>query len=356
MTLKFLLEQLSIRYSKELYLGYGRSDLYHFLYGYKRFIIEIIRCLLAVLRYPCRKSRISTDTISVYATNNQRKALSSIEGELETKHDSLDIYDISIWFNAARLAVWTSKLFIFPFMFFLSDKREGVYFTCNMRGMVFYNRLLISKIKARGVGTVCISNDHAGDIFIISLLLREVKGIKVVYVQHGAVKDSFPSNQFDSIYVLDNETRDIYRRLSVNDSVDIVVMEQESLQPEYSAVPIDVLVCFSHQFYIVKTITLFRYLSKQSDSSIFVRFHPSDKLAGLKLKVLMLICRVSLSSCDLPFDKDFSRARVVISASSSLLKDAYAKKLAENLIWYKPIGLSWDYYNLESELSVAKNI
>ena len=40
----------------------------------------------------------------------------------------------------------------------------------------------------------------------------------------------------------------------------------------------------------------------------------------------------------------------MLCASSSLLVDAYHNGFADKLIWVKCLGLSWDYYNLESNI------
>lgn len=356
MTLDALREQLAIRYSEDLYLGYGKGFLYHFVYGYKRFIIEIVRTLLALIRYPASRLTMNAPSISIFATYNQKKALKGLHRYNGVSEDLAYIYNLSFGFNLVRLAVWISKLFIFPFSLAISKNKEGEYFSCNTFGMKLYNNLLIRRMQSSGVNRISLSNDHAGDIFILSLLLRRNEDIEVVYVQHGAVKDSFPSNEFDYIYVVDDHTKRIYERLSTNEAVRIFVMEEDSLKSQEKLDPVDILVCFSHQFYIANTITLFRFLSKSDYTPVFVRFHPSDRLAGIKLKFIALFCRVSLSSGDVPFEKDFLRSRVVISASSSLLKDAVSKHISQNLVWYKPIGLAWDYYNLESQLSVADNV
>jgi len=353
--LKMLKEQMAIRYSKELYLGYGKGVIYHFFYGYKRFLIEILRCFITLFRYPMHRSKIYTEKVSICATNNQRKALLGMPKESNLSDDPIHIYNISFVFNVTRLVVWVSKLFIFPFIFVFSDKREGAYFCCNTLGMAFYNRLLINKLQASGVKTICISNDHAGDIFIISLLLREVENIRVVYVQHGAVKNSFPRNHFDLIYVLDEEAKDVYKHLSLNERVEIHVLQEDSSHSDLKLEAVDVLVCFSHQFYLLKTVSLFSYLSRTGYSSILVRFHPSDRLVRLKLLFIGIFCRVSLSGGDIGFEKDFSRSRIILSASSSLLKDSVTKGISHNLVWYKPIGLTWDYYSLEDQLLVATN-
>src|SRR5690606_35707075 len=119
------------------------------------------------------------------------------------------------------------------------------------------------------------------------------------------------------------------------------------------------LICFSHQFPLSPSIALMLALRPVRGVSVAARFHPSDRFAKLKLVVLGLFYPVHLSDPTVNYIADFSRARWIVCASSSLLPDAVDKGFGPRLIWARQLGLKWDYYGLQGkirEVSTAAEI
>ena len=77
--------------------------------------------------------------------------------------------------------------------FYLSSHRQGLYFFMFPSLMKFYCNRIVDALIVNNIENVYISNDHSGDIYIISIILREIPEISVSYIQHGAVKKEFPT-------------------------------------------------------------------------------------------------------------------------------------------------------------------
>ena len=352
-----LKKQLNIRYSEALYLGYNKSNLYHFIYAYKRIIIEVIKSYIA-----CFKSLPSVKTnneLAIYATNNQKKALTNAKLAGVFDGEIININQLSFKASLVKLFTWKLKFICYPFAFILSNNKQGLYFTLLPSLMRLYCRLYIEKsIKYNNV-KIFLSNDHAGDIFIISIILRYKNHVKTVYIQHGAVKEEFPINYFDEIYVYDKRYEDIYKGLSKNTKCQIIVDERID-KPQINSKELEAvesLICLSHQFPMLNIIKGIKLLSQQGHKSLAIRFHPSDKLAYMKFFILKTIFRkLILSSPMVPYIEDFNRAEKVYCASSSLLIDAFENGFADKLVWVKPFGLEWDYYSLSGKIRTIKSM
>ncbi len=354
-TMKRIRELIDIRYSKDLYLGYGKSNTYHFFYGLKRILIEIVRSLMYFFS-SLRKVEVSKPELAVYSTSNQKRAISRLI-EVEGRSTELvEICELSTVFCFLRFFVWSFKLVFYPVFFIASKNKEGVYFSCFTSGMVFYNLFLRRSLINRNVESLIISNDHAGDIYILSILIRGCKSIHVTYVQHGAAKREFPENYFDSIYVNSNEYLGVYKGLAQNKDVSILVLDLDVAKFSKGRLrKVDFLVCFSHQFHILAVIHLFKSINKLEGKTIRVRFHPSDRFIKAKTVFINSFSKsVTITSQEYSYKADFSSAEVIICASSSLLLDGYNDGCWGRLIWYKPIGLQWDYYNLSDKIDVLE--
>lgn len=344
-------EQASIRYSKELYLGYGRSRTYHFFYAYKRFLLEYIRVIRAFPSCLTARARLDSDTVAVYATRNQRIAIDAMARTFDESFAIVYLYQISLAHLIARFGVWILKALLYPFAFVFCRQVEGLYWVFIFSGMKFYNLILIKSLKRAGVRRLIVSNDHSGDIFILTMLLRGDSSISLEYVQHGAVKDSFPKNEFSKLYLRDAYSEEVYRKLSLKQNVEFIQCDFNGDRLSKQSENFDVLVCFSHQFYPVATYKLLAFLGERyKDGSIYVRFHPSDKLASFKFFMARFLFKINLSNTEDSFLVECKRAKTVVSASSSILLDMYKLGLSEKLAWYKPIGLSWDYYDLVGKI------
>lgn len=355
MTNKEWREAVEIRYSKALYLGFGRSDFYHFLYGYKRIFIEVLKSFVYIFlslgAFGQRKGR----SVSLYVTKNQRKAIDRLTMVGVDCGCVIPLYKLSVTANVLRFFVWVSKLVLFPFCFLTARHREGAYFSSLAYGMRLYAKVLGMELSRAGVERVCISNDHAGDIYLLTLALRDIPSVYVIYVQHGAVKPEFPVNYFDLIYVYSEQYVDVYKKLSLNPQVVIVVIP-ESVGSRAGLSNLDFLVCFSHSFRLVNSVKLMRLFKSRAPISVGVRFHPSDRFALIKYRLLALFYPVELSPDLLSFEADSMRADRLICASSSLLLDVFNSSYANKLIWLKSIGLEWDYYDLSDKICTISSV
>lgn len=346
-----LVKELKIRYGKDLYLGYHKSIGYHFFYGYKRIILELFKSLIFLVR-STQRVKIESE-VCIYATDNQKKALNNAKkGNI---HSAKLIHVNIVSFKAAflRLAVWKIKFFIYPLAFLCSRQKQGLYFFMLPALMKIYCDQVITALISYGSKKVYISNDHTGDIYIISIMLRKIPEVAVSYIQHGSVKKEFPSNFFDEIYVYDKKYKEIYEKLALNQDVKIYINKDIENSGLVDNLPkLDILICLSHQFPIFQIIKYLR-LSRYGSKSVGVRFHPSDRLSKLKYFVLFVFYP-KLIYCDSNFSyiDDFNRADKILSASSSLLIDAYHKGFAKKLVWVKSFGLSWDYYELNNKIEI----
>jgi len=350
MNRKNLIEHLSQRYSEHLYLGYYKSSIYHFFYGYKRILIEVIKSVVSLLNIFKKKNLISA--IGIYSTNNQLKALTNSKEAGIHDANLINVNILSFKSALLRLLVWILKFFLYPLIFIFSKKKQGLYFFMMPYLMQLYCRQVVNKLVARNVDRVYLSNDHSGDIFIISILLRDIPSISVSYIQHGAVKKEFPINYFDEVYVYDRKYADIYKNLCKNKNVRIYINQAIEKGDSFEDLTnIDILICLSHQFPIFAIFKALRLLIANDISNMGIRFHPSDRLAKIKYQMLSLFFS-ELIYCDpkVSYINDFGRSAYILCASSSLLIDSYEKGFSEKLIWVKPFGLKWDYYNLEGKI------
>ena len=69
--------------------------------------------------------------------------------------------------------------------------------------------------------------------------------------------------------------------------------------------------------------------------------------------IRLFVRKATLSSSLNDYGYDFDRAKYVFCASSSLILDAFNEGYSDKLVWVKPFGLTWDYYDLERDLNVV---
>lgn len=353
----YIRAQILIRYGRVLYHNYDKGSLFHFGYGVKRILIEIAKSYLYLLLALKKRKLIAAESIAIYSTNNQEKALTNayLSGVITEK--PTDYYMVSLRSLLIRALAWTLALIVFPCVFPFSKEKAGSQDIVLLGLRKLAINLYIGKLKALGVKRLFISNDHQGDVFLLSILLRQ-QAIRVCYVQHGAVKREFPENYFHEIYIYESVYLEIYKALARRDGVNIflcpeiagVVAETELKQS------VDVLICLSHKFRMLNNYRLLMVLRRHKGLSVSVRFHPSDRLKFIKYRVLSIFHPLLLSDEKSNFIYDFSRAKIVLCAASSLLLDAYRKELHHNMYWLKPIGLAWDYYDLGGKINTLERI
>lgn len=346
-----LVKELKKRYSSDLYHAYHKSTGYHFLYGYKRIIIELIKSLNFLVR-SIHRVKIKSE-VCIYATDNQKKALNN--AKKAKIHSAVLIHVNTVSFKAAllRVAVWNIKFLIYPLAFLCVRQKQGLYFFMLPALMKIYCGQVIKALLAYGVEKVYISNDHSGDIYIISIMLRNIPKVGVSYIQHGSVKKEFPSNFFDEIYVYDEKYREIYEKLALNPGVEIYINKGiQNSRLDESLPELDILICLSHQFPILQLIKYLK-LNRDGNKSVGVRFHPSDRFSKLKYFVLFVFYpKLIFSDSNISYIDDFNRSCQILSASSSLLIDAYQNGFAKKIVWVKSFGLSWDYYELNNKIKI----
>lgn len=344
-----LVQELKIRYGKDLYLGYHKNSLYHFLYGYKRILIELVKSL--VYLFQSVKNQEIDDSLAMFSTDNQLKALRNAK-EAGIHNATLSHLN-TLSFNSAflRIIVWCIKFCVYPLSFVLSQDKQGVYMFMLPNLMNLYCKLIVNFLISEDIEKVYISNDHAGDIFIVSILLRDIPKISVSYVQHGAVKEEFPINFFDEVFVYDRRYVNTYRKLSQNPLVKIYVREEiDRSKFSERLIKLDVLICLSHEF---KFLEIYRCLKliRNENLVVGIRFHPSDRFTSFKYFMLKLYHKkLVLSDSDISYIDDFNRSNMILSASSSLLIDAFLNGFSNKLVWVKSFGQHWDYYDLEDKV------
>lgn len=355
----YLKGQIEYRYGKALYANFNQPLYFHFIYGYFRIAIEIFKTLVffcTFIKEYTTSGKNNFNSVGLYNTKNQRNALMKLRKTAGLNFALCNISNISILYISIRLFTWVIKFVFYPLSFLMARCKSGIFHSSMVLLVYWYNLLLLRYLEKR-VSNLYISNDHVGDVFILSILARSSK-INVHYVQHGAVKPEFPVNYFNTIYVHNRYYHDIYSKLSKNDSVNIVIYKNDdNIQSGVRPRKVDILIIFSHQFYLIPSALLIRKVFESRKVSA-VRFHPSDRFALVKYRVLKLFnFNLLYSSSDqLSVEQDFERASIQICASSSVLLDAYRRNGAKYLIWYQPIGLKWDYYNLSSKLNVVSSL
>lgn len=352
-----LREQLNIRYTEALYLGFNKGNFYHFIYAYKRIFIEILKSILVCFK--SFKQPSITNVLAIYSTNNQKKALLNAKMAGIYDGELIHIDKLSFKSSLLRLLTWSLKFLCYPIAFVFSNKKAGLYYTLFTPLMRICCELKVKNIIKFEQGKVFLSNDHTGDIFIISILLRDINHIRVAYVQHGAVKAKFPDNYFDEIYVYNERYLSIYQTLAKNKHCQIVIDKRidKPVIDSSKLTRLNGLICLSHQFPIYNVFKGISLLYQNGYLTIAVRFHPSDKLANIKFNTLKFFFRkLKLSSSMISYIDDFNRAEKVFCASSSLLVDAFENGFTDNLIWVKPFGLTWDYYDLEDKIKTLHSL
>ena len=78
--------------------------------------------------------------------------------------------------------------------------------------MKFYCNRIVDALIVNNIENVYISNDHSGDIYIISIILR--KFLKSLFRIYNMAQLKRVSNKlFDEIYVYDEKYAEIYKNL-----------------------------------------------------------------------------------------------------------------------------------------------
>lgn len=362
-----ILESLRLRYSPELYHLANHGSITHFRVGIKSIISEIVKTNIGLLTLIFRffaglctqRDRYSDSkrALAIYSTGNQYRVISNAIDNQIIDASLHSIYQFSIVYLLLRNVVWTARLFIYPVLFPFVNRDLKKTLHLEIFTMFEYRNLggvILRKAKRLGAEEIVVSNDHCGDVYLLGLFLRG-KEIGVTYIQHGAVNKYFPENYFNRIYVYDEASYAIYQTLSQEVNVDIRVDPRilESKIETYVE-PSFALVCLSHQFYVFQTIKLLYFLSKAGKGIIYIRFHPSDRLLKIKFIILRVFFHRLKLSCSLtPFEHYAEKSNRIISASSSVLRDSCELGYHLKTVWYVPIGLNWDYYEMRGKIVVV---
>jgi len=344
------------RYSRGLYHKADGGPSVHLMTGLKSLIFESIKIIYGSARLLVRRAGGGMEDICAFSTGNQARALGRARQLGFINEELRYIYCIDLRLNVSLLFSYCSALFIYPIYFSMAHP---------MRRRLLHERLLHSGrmrsieafLERRRLRTLAISNDHQGTVFVLATL-ASWDDVSVYYVQHGAVQPSFPRNDFHTLYLWDDRSVEIYRKISINPAVRLLKCPEligEGLPQSDEKGQFGILIALSHPFPVFALVKA-SWGVRRWDLPVSLRFHPSDRLAFFKAALLWLInprCRWDRSLT--PFREAYRRCQVAMLASSSILIDA-AEIDPDRVIWIRPFGLHWDYYKLEGRIRVANDI
>lgn len=330
-------DELATRFKMEIYFPSRLPILKHFFYAYGRTLKNLARTIIWLFcsKKPMKKNR----PLGIFATENQKLALERLD--CDVIHIGSVSFIASVIFIIANLL----RFIMFPIIYFWGDRLSSFELSFVRLDFLAVN-IILHKIGKNGIFSVMLSNDHAGPIYYLSIILRN-SVIKCSFVQHGDLKPAFPYNSFDELWLRDTASLAIARKLCLNSSANFYLIPD--IPPEVD-VYVDVLVLLSHPFRIVELIKLKKRISERYPKfkSIIIRFHPSSRFKAMKHKIVTFI-GYEVSICK-DLRADILRSKICIGAMSSALREAVELKNNTEVKWCKEIGLDWDYYDLSKQI------
>ncbi len=264
-----------------------------------------------------------SSTITFYSTENQRRALNRyFEGNIK-----LNIFnnrcDASN-FKSRFVMVFIGCLLLSPIFFLLSlayfgSKRYAYYISV----LLLYIVLFISFLKLKNKSKLVVSNDHT---YFFRALINS--NDRVIYVQHGAIGQSFPPlDSFERVY-LDNKFS--LKRYPIPKSNVQVICGRESvirqpkerlLEDAYILIFINNLRCFD------KLEELLVLIKSSFSNEIQVRLHPSIESIDIDKNIRVF------RAADLPLKKHIEGAFFCISGTSTVVIDC--ARLSTPIFYYE---------------------
>lgn len=331
--------ELSIRFKEEIYFPSRLPLFKHFVYAYGRALKNLVRSIIWL--FYSKTSVAGDSAIGVYATENQKIAVARLDCQ------AAHISSISRLATALLFLSNLLRFVLLPILYIFKDRLSS--FELSFVRFDFYAvQIILRKIEKYGITSVILSNDHAGPVFYLSILLRN-SPTRCIFVQHGDLKLSFPSNTFEELWVRDNASLKIAKKLCSNVAAKFHLLPEKTCQPQK---PCDVLIILSHPFRLFALLKLKRTIKSRYPNTtlVLVRFHPSTRFKMFKRKIVEFI-GFEISECE-ELKADILRCKICIGAMSSALREAVDLKNNGDVIWSKNLGLSWDYYGLSNSLEV----
>lgn len=349
---------IPIRFSPVLYHRHGASGFKHFQIGLYRLLVATGHWAIGFLKTAAPDKHLS---LAVYVTRNQRMALDTLKAQ-KPELALFNLYAIS-----RRLALKMAFLNFASFCLFIVTFPWARDKTCHHQRLLLRYKLkaLETAISKLAPSSLYLSNDHVGEVFWIGQLYA-YSGIPVTYVQHGMVKPEFPPNHFDHCFVRDAYSAEIYRDILCQNPVATVKTidnHKQNTKQNNSNTAKYVLVALSHQFHLLATRSFALALLKNTNAAmeLRIRFHPSDRFARLKYRACKYLLPWSFhhrfihDQSEQPFLLAFKASSKTFAASSSILAEA-ATLDANRILWVKSLGLSWDYYDLSTQITVVEDV
>ncbi len=345
-----LYRRASRRYSKALYHKAAASPVALLLTGFKSLLFECLKNLLGLMR-PVSHLPAGAN-VAVYSTGNQLKSLARGADLGLVPSCRVSIYSLDRTLSAELAWISLKAAFLFPF-YFANASRVS-------RRLVHERLVHVPRMQAverllarRQFSAIAISNDHHGTVFVLGTLAAW-QGANVAYVQHGAVQAAFPENNFSELFLWDDRSVAIYRRLSRHPAVSICKRSDliDGGEVDANAKDLGVLIGLSHPFPVLELITACRRL-RSASLPVTLRFHPSDRLAAAKWRLLRFFnANCVMDARGRSFRDSYRRCEIAFLASSSVLLDAVEID-KHRVVWVKSFGLAWDYYKLANDIRVA---
>lgn len=220
----------------------------------------------------------------------------------------------------------------------LAHVHERLLFASRMRGM-------IAAFRAANIREVGVANDHMGQAFQLAAA-ASLDGVRVTYLQHGAVTENFPPNRFAKLLLWDQTSAEIYA--SKTDGQIVVDPRLKSgSEVSWDGPEEYTLVALSVVYSTLETLRLLRRLARlRRPQPVVIRFHPSDKKAWFVTAACRCLnIKVVRDSPSRSFLQSFDAAEIALVATSSVLLDA-AKRAPDKVIWLRYLGDSADYYGV----------
>lgn len=350
--LRALINRVKQRYTSELFHLADASRFTILSFRLPRLLWLNLRWVHAIVHTAIRPTIAKNSFLGLYETRNQHKALQQLADAKQPDLILLTTFKLDFWLSVQMTFYTAITICLYVVKIWWVREYAALHDVIMIKQRA---QALLKAIGRIEPDRLVVSNDHQGQIFWIGFLLSK-QGLPVEYVQHGKVKETFPTNYFSHCYVRDDAAKDIYQnQLCLNRNVAFTLLPEQGNSLD-AGLPVDlhILIALSHQFNLLETRRTIRASKKiyGLGMPVSLRFHPSDRLARAKSLACAIGFKcVSMDSSTSPFLEAFKRCEVALCASSSILAEA-AELDPHRVIWIKSLGLEWDYYDLSETISI----
>jgi len=337
------------RYGPGIFQYHGRSKARIFRFGLFRLAAALFHWTMGFARTGPRPA--AGKGLGLYTTRNQQIALDRLKQGLRPELCNIPLYRIDSRLSLKMVGLVAAALVLYPFAFPFARNPHSLHDQLLLGAKL---KALLSGLMRLQPEVIVVSNDHQGEVFWLSFAWARL-GREVHYVQHGTVTPDFPHNYFSACYLRDPQTAALYRT-ELCRRADVRVVTVPELADETGGAPSSarpfVLVALSHRYHWRETRRVLVLLSRlvPHGTEIRLRFHPSDRFAGLKFLMSTFgLKSVRMDRGHRPFLAIYREAVLTISARSSVLAEAAATG-RQTIIWLKSLGLPDDYYRLAGRI------